>query len=135
MSTGARVSLYLAGLVLALPGALLAMAMLALGRLIAIGNLWVFAWEAFFALAWLLPVAGIAIAVMLGAAFFRSGRLLGAIVLIAAGAGVVSVLLAQFGVPADAGEAAFLVPTVASVVCGVLVLRAEMIAPAATVTR
>jgi hypothetical protein len=73
-----RIAAYFAGWLLALPGILLAAAILALHRAVALGNLFAIAWEALVAFAYGLPLAGLAALVVCILGFFRMGRVIGA---------------------------------------------------------
>ena len=69
-----RIAAYFAGWLLALPGILLASAVLALHRAVALGNLFAVAWEALVAFAYGLPLAGLVALVVCILGFFRMGH-------------------------------------------------------------
>jgi len=120
-----HIAAYFAGWLLALPGLLLAAAVLALNRAIALGNLFAILWEALVAFAYGLPLAALAALVVCILGFFRMGRVIGAGMLLLAALGTLAVILEATGSPKGLDEALFLVPTVAAAVLGGWLLQAE----------
>ncbi|MEO7500266.1 MAG: hypothetical protein ABIX11_11805 [Casimicrobiaceae bacterium] len=120
-----RILAYFAGWLLALPGLLFAAALLALHRLLTVGNLAAIAWEAIFAFAYGVPLAGLIALVLCILGFFRMGRLIGAGALLVAALGTVAILLESTGAPKGFDQAFFLAPTGAAALLAGWLLRAE----------
>ena len=129
-----RIAAYFAGWLLALPGLLLAAAVLALHRAIALGNLFAIVWEALVAFAYGLPLAGLAALVVCILGFFRMGRMIGAGGLLVATLGTLAVILEATGSPKGIDEALYFAPTVAAAVLAGWLLQAETRAVPPTAT-
>jgi hypothetical protein len=120
-----RIAAYFAGWLLALPGLLLAAAVLALHRAIALGNLFAIAWEALVAFAHGLPLAALAALVVCILGFFRMGRVIGAGMLLVGALGTLAVILEATGSPKGIDEALFFAPTIAAAAIAGWLLQAE----------
>ena len=129
-----RIAAYFAGWLLALPGILLAAAILAVHRAVALGNLFAIAWEALVAFAYGLPLAGLAAIVVCILGLFRMGRVIGAGMLLVGALGTLAVILEATGSPKGVDEALFLAPTVAAAAIAGWLLQAENRAVALTRT-
>jgi len=120
-----RAAVYFLGWALALPGLVFAAALLALGRAIALGNVFRVLWEMLLAFAYGLPLLALAAVALVIAGCFQMGRIVGGVALLVASLGTVAVILDTVGAPRELGEALYLAPTVGAAVLGGWLLRAE----------
>ena len=120
-----RALAYFAGWLLAAPGLLVATAMLAVHRAIALANLYAILWESLIAFAYGLPLAFLLAFIVGILGFFRIGRIVGAGMLLIAALGAVAIVLDATGAPKDSGETLFLAPTAAAAVLAGWLLHAE----------
>jgi hypothetical protein len=120
-----RIAAYFTGWLLALPGLLFAIAVLALNRVIVLANLFSIGWEMLIAFAYGLPLAGLAALVVCIFGFFRTGRAIGAGALLVAALGTLAVIFESTGAPKGVDEALFFAPTVVAAVLAGWLLQAE----------
>jgi hypothetical protein len=120
-----RIAAYFAGWLLALPGLLFAIAVLALNRAIALANLFAIGWEMLVVLAYGLPLAGLAALVICILGFFRMGRVIGSGALLVAALGTLAVIFESTGPPKGIDEALFFAPTVVAAVLAGWLLQAD----------
>src|SRR5262245_31418375 len=120
-----RALAYFAGWLLAVPGLLFAVAVLALDRVIALGNPFAILWEAAAAFAYGLPVAALVTIGVCILGCFRMGRLVGAGALLVTCLGSLALILESEASPRDFEEALSLAPTIAAAVRAGWLLRAE----------
>jgi hypothetical protein len=120
-----RALAYFAGWLLAAPGLLLAAAMLAVHRAIALASLYAILWESLIAFAYGVPFVVLLVLIVGILGFFRMGRVVGAGMLLIASLGALAIVLEATGAPKDSGEALFLAPTAAAAVLAGWLLHAE----------
>jgi hypothetical protein len=120
-----RAAIYFLGWALALPGLVFAAALLALGRAIALGNVFRVLWEALLAFAYGLPLLALVAVAMVVAGCFRMGRVVGSTALLVVSLGTIAVILEAVGAPKGLGEALYLAPTAGAAALAAWLLGAE----------
>jgi len=120
-----RIAAYFAGWLLALPGLVLAAGVLMLDRAMRLGNLARILWEALVAFAYGLPLLVLAALVIALLGFWRTGRLVGAGLLLLASLASVAVILESFGSPQGLGEMLYLAPSAAAALVAGVLINAE----------
>jgi len=120
-----RAAGYFLGWALALPGLVFAAALLALGRAIALGNVFRVLWEMLLAFAYGLPLLTLVAVALVIAGCFRMGRIVGGTALLVASLGTIAVILDAVGAPKGPGEALYLAPTAGAALLAGWLLRAE----------
>ena len=94
-----RAAIYFLGWALALPGLVFAAALLALGRAIALGNVFRVLWEMLLAFAYGLPLLALVAVALIIAGCFRMGRIVGGTALLIVCLGTIAVILEMVGAP------------------------------------
>ncbi|HYN41071.1 MAG TPA: hypothetical protein VE129_04785 [Thermoanaerobaculia bacterium] len=116
---------YLLSLAAALPCVAFALGLLALDHVSATRNLFTLLYHFFLAFGRGLPLLALALLCLLGAAFFPTGRLLGALALIVLNLAALAVILCSPALPKTFSEAAFLLPAfLSTALATILVLSA-----------
>ncbi len=120
-----RAAVYFLGWALALPGLLFAAALLALGRAIALANVFRVLWEAVLAFAYGLPLLALVAIAIIVAGCFQMGRVVGSTALLVLSLGTIAVILEMIGAPKGPGETLYLAPTAGAAALAAWLLRAE----------
>lgn len=106
---------YLVGLILSAPVLAFAVGVLALGHAISTRNVFTLLYQLVYAFAWGLPLAALLVLVLVACAIFPRARLVCAGILVALNGAALVVVLRATGLPREAGEAVFFLPTVVAV--------------------
>jgi hypothetical protein len=125
-----RIVAYFVGWLLALPGLLIAAAILALHRAISLGNLFAILWEAIVGFAYGLPLVALVALSIVILGFFRMGRMIGAGMLLVVALGTLAVVLEAMSASLkQVDDVAFLAPTAIAAVLAGWLLRVDTHAP------